>query len=60
MFILSVLGTFGYELNRGLGLIENDDDLGTFKIFGYGGAMGLMISVLLRCNEVNLKHHKKL
>ena len=54
-----MLGTFGYELNRGLGLIENDDDLGTFKIFGYGGAMGLMISLLLRCNEVNLKNHKK-
>ena len=58
-FLLSIFGTAGYEISRVVSFLSNNHDLGTFKIFGFGAAMGLMISLCLKCNEVDLKEHPK-
>ena len=51
IFILSVLGTAAYELTRQVNIGANTLDIGSMKIFEFGGALGLGISILLKARE---------
>lgn len=49
VFYFGTILPIGYELIRQVGLYNGIVDMGTFKIFGFGSSVGLMISLLLRC-----------
>lgn len=47
--MLSFLGTFGFELNRQVIHILEQDYGFTYTVFVYGGFLGLMMSVMIGC-----------
>ena len=51
------VGTVGYELNRNLQTLYGFDGPGTFHIFIYGGFLGLVTSIFLKCREPETAKH---
>jgi len=49
--LLSVVGTFAFELNRQLAANIGLDHFGTFTIFGFGGAVSLGMGILFLSME---------
>jgi hypothetical protein len=47
-YVVTVIGTIGFELNRQLILNLSNDNFGTYFIFTYGGFMGLALGLILR------------
>ena len=47
--MLSLFGTFFYELNRKLILLLGLDYGGTYSVFTYGGFLGLFLGIMLNC-----------
>ena len=55
-FILTILGTFGFELNRNIIEIFHYDLGDTYEIFIFGGFMGLFASLFLSFKEQRKNH----
>ena len=46
--IMTVIGAFGYELNRCIIINIGQDLVGTFSIFTFGGYLGLVFGIIMR------------
>jgi len=58
-FIIAIIGTIGFELNRAIVNYVYFDYGGTYTIFVYGGFMSLIIGLLLRCREKDVSTTEK-
>jgi len=58
-FIIALIGTIGFELNRAIVNYVYFDYGGTYTIFVYGGFMSLIIGLLLRCREKDVSTTEK-
>lgn len=45
--IMTVVGLFGYELNRSININLGQDSFGTFSIFAFGGFLGLTLGLFM-------------
>jgi hypothetical protein len=58
-FIIALVGTIGFELNRAIVDYVYFDYGGTYTIFVYGGFMSLVIGLLLRVKEKDVSTTEK-
>lgn len=57
-YFLSVFGTIVYELSRQVFLKVTDHEVGTAKIFLYGGVLGTICSLLIHRSEKPIKDNR--
>ena len=57
--ILSILGSFAFELNRQLVANLGLDQFGSFTIFGFGGAFSLGMGIIFLSMEPEMGRSKK-